>query len=250
MRIRQIALVAADLEPVVSELCEVLDLEVGFNDPGVATFGLHNALMPIGDTFLEVVSPEKDGTTAGRLLERRDGDGGYMVILQTEDLQGTRKRLDDLGVRVVWEIELEDIATVHLHPKDVPGAILSLDQPDPPESWRWGGPDWQSHRRTGTSTTICGASVQTSDPSATAARWSEIIGRPVIDPGDGRFEIPLEDGTLRFVAAEDGRGDGVAGFDVAVRDSSKVIEAARARGLETGDDHVMVGGVRIGLIGD
>jgi hypothetical protein len=250
MRIRQIALVAAELEPVVRELCEVLDLEVGFNDPGVATFGLHNALMPVGDTFLEVVSPEKEGTTAGRLLERRGGDGGYMVILQTDDLHGTRKRLDDLGVRVVWEIELDDIATVHLHPKDVPGAILSLDQPDPPESWRWGGPDWQSHRRTGTCTTICGATVQTADPSAAATRWSEIIGRPVIDTGDGRFEIPLEDGALRFVATEDGRGDGVAGFDVAVGDARKAIEAARARGLETGDDYVVVGGVRIGLIAE
>lgn len=62
MRLRQIALVAQDLE-------------VCFRDPGVADCGLHNALMPIGTSFLEVVSPARTGTPASRLLERRRGDG-------------------------------------------------------------------------------------------------------------------------------------------------------------------------------
>src|SRR3989442_15299063 len=98
MRLRQIALVARDLEPVVADLCGVLGIEVAFRDPGVAAFGLHNAVMPIGNTFLEVVSPVRDGTTAGRLLERRGGDGGYMVILQTADLEADPRRLATPGV--------------------------------------------------------------------------------------------------------------------------------------------------------
>ena len=53
---------------VVSELRETFALRVCFNDPGVGAFGLHNALMVIGDQFLEVVSPVAEGTTAGRLL--------------------------------------------------------------------------------------------------------------------------------------------------------------------------------------
>ena len=80
MRLRQIALVARELEPVVSDFSAILGIEVAYNDPGVRVFGLENAVMPVGDTFLEVVSPIEGGTTAGRLLERR-GDGGYMVIL-------------------------------------------------------------------------------------------------------------------------------------------------------------------------
>lgn len=139
MRIRQIALVAKDLEPTVDALCEVLDLEVGFRDPGVSLFGLCNAVIPVGDTFLEVVSPTKEGTTAGRFLERRLGDGGYMVILQTEDLDAHRKQLAEIGVRITWEHALEDIATIHLHPKDVGGAILSLDVAEPPSSWTAAG---------------------------------------------------------------------------------------------------------------
>ena len=40
MHIRQIALVARALEPVVSDLCAILGLDVGFRDPGVGGFGL------------------------------------------------------------------------------------------------------------------------------------------------------------------------------------------------------------------
>ena len=66
IRLRQVALVAADLEAVVDELCRTFDLTVCFHDPGVAEFGLHNALMVVGDQFIEVVAPTQPGTTAGR----------------------------------------------------------------------------------------------------------------------------------------------------------------------------------------
>jgi hypothetical protein len=131
MRLRQVALVARELEPVVDDLGAVLGLEVAFRDPGVAEFGLRNAIFAIGDTFLEVVSPVRPDATAARFLERRGGDGGYMAIFQTTDLGAARARLERLGVRIVWEIAFDDIATIHLHPRDVGGAIVSLDEARP-----------------------------------------------------------------------------------------------------------------------
>ena len=126
MRLRQIALVAAELEPVVEALRETFGLGEPFPDPGIDTFGLCNAVFPIGSTFLEVVSPTRPGTTAGRLLERRGGDGGYMVIVQSDSLAVDRERVGALGVRIVWETKLDDAETIHLHPRDVGGAILSI----------------------------------------------------------------------------------------------------------------------------
>ena len=130
MRLRQLALVAKDLEPVVDDLCAVLGVEVAFRDEGIASFGLHNALLALGDSFLEVVSPIEPGTTAERQLDRRGGDGGYMVIVQVDgqdlDLEMERKRLADCEVRIVWEARLSDIATLHLHPRDV-GAVAETD---------------------------------------------------------------------------------------------------------------------------
>ncbi|MGB6086698.1 MAG: hypothetical protein WBF74_08885, partial [Parvibaculum sp.] len=78
MWLRQVALVAHDLGPVVEDLGAVLGLKVAFRDPGVGVFGLVNAVMPLGGEFLEVVQPVKDDASALRYLHRRGGDAGYM----------------------------------------------------------------------------------------------------------------------------------------------------------------------------
>src|SRR5215813_2780688 len=81
--------------------------------------------------------------TAGGRHHDRHGDSSYMIILQTDDLERYRARVDRLGARVVWEASYPDVRAMHLHPKDIGAAIVSLDQPSPPESWRWAGPRWK-----------------------------------------------------------------------------------------------------------
>ena len=83
-------LAARELEPVVARLRSELRLGEPFADPGVGYFGLHNAVFALGDTFMEVVSPVRDGTAAGRLLDRRGADCGYMVMFQVDDLPAAR----------------------------------------------------------------------------------------------------------------------------------------------------------------
>ena len=100
MRLRQIALVAKDLAAARADISAVLGIDYAYDDPGVGKYGLHNAVFPIGDTFLEVVSPKEAGTTAGRLLQKRGGDGGYMVILQVDDLEQARARVRDASARI------------------------------------------------------------------------------------------------------------------------------------------------------
>ena len=64
IRLRQIALVANKLAPVIDDLKAVFGLEVCYIDPGVGAFGLENSLLPVGNNFIEVVAPIKDGTAA------------------------------------------------------------------------------------------------------------------------------------------------------------------------------------------
>ena len=59
-RLRQVALVAADLAPVEAGIIEELGVELCYRDPDVEVFGLKNALFPIGDKLLEVVSPMRE----------------------------------------------------------------------------------------------------------------------------------------------------------------------------------------------
>ncbi|MFN5601963.1 MAG: VOC family protein, partial [Acidimicrobiaceae bacterium] len=124
IRIRQIALVAADLDAAISELSTALDTDVIFQDPGVAEFGLHNALFCIGDQFIEIVSPIRTNTTAGRLLEKRGGDGGYMAIYDTDNVDELVAHAKNNGVRFVWEGSVPGIRGHHMHPRDTSGTLV------------------------------------------------------------------------------------------------------------------------------
>ncbi len=175
IRLRQVAVVARDLEDTTRFLCDEYRLGVCFQDPGVADFGLHNTLMVIGDQFLEVVAPTRPGTTAGRLLDKRGTDvAGYMVLYEVDDLDVREATLAGQGVRVVWRGDLDDIRGRHLHPSDVGGALVSLDEPVPLGSWRWGGPAWQPHPPGAAVTAIAGVTVGARDPHAMRARWREL----------------------------------------------------------------------------
>jgi hypothetical protein len=61
-------------------------------------------------------------------------------------------------------------------------------------------------------------------------------------------ELVLEETRIRFVTAEDGRGEGVSGIDFAVRDRKHVERVAAERGLPCSDGHVEVAGVRVRLV--
>jgi predicted enzyme related to lactoylglutathione lyase len=201
VRLRQAVLVASELDPVAEQLRSELNLGEPFEDPGVGEFGLRNHVYALGDQFIEIVSPTREGTAAGRHLERHGGDGGYMVIFQLDDLEAARRRVTDLGVRVVWQIDLPDISGTHLHPSDMRGAIVSLDRPIPPESWRWGGPDWEGRAAPGR---LAGVTMSVRDPEAVADRWDRVLAaRP-----DGLTfkQDSLEGGLTDIAVAVPGRG--------------------------------------------
>jgi hypothetical protein len=201
IRLRQVAMIAPDLDPVVEELCDTFGLQVCFHDPGVAEFGLRNALLLVGDQFIEVLSPIRPGTTVQRLLDKRGGAGGYMAIFEVDDLDERLDRLANNDVRVVWAGDLPDIRGRHLHPADVGGTLVSIDQPVPNGSWRWGGPDWQSRSDEllahAVVTGIAGALVAAVDPDAMQARWlrlgldRDVEFAPAGDRGDGLDEVSL-----------------------------------------------------------
>jgi hypothetical protein len=123
-------------------------------------------------------------------------------------------------VRIVWQIALDDIATVHLHPRDIGGAIVSFDQPKPPESWRWGGPDWVSHARIDVVRGISGVEIEASDPAAMAARWAQVLGLGTPVPVGGVERLALDEGEVCFVKAG-ARGDGVSAVRFVAADRAR-----------------------------
>lgn len=238
MRLRQIVLVAEDLRPVERAILETLGLEVCYRDPGLATFGLRHGLYPIGDQLLEVVAPRTEDTTAGRFLTRRGGDGGYMVIVQVDDLQAERDRLATTDIRIVHEAQSHlgghKVAGLHLHPRDVGGAILSIDAADPAETWAWAGTDWDFHSRTDVVSAVTAVNFRSPDPNAMARRWANALGQSVQDAdADGPARVTLADAEIRFLPSTDHADDSGAGADVLVGFDLRASDRARVGEIHT-----------------
>jgi Glyoxalase-like domain len=248
LRLRQICLVAPHLEPSVSTICTVLGTMVSYVDPNVEKYGLVNALMPFGNSFLEVVAPTRDGTAAGRYLDRRGGEGGYMVILDCDAIEPWLAHLPTAGVRIANDLDYPgEYRGLQLHPRDTGGALLEInhshggawDGPYHPAGPRWRGGDDDER--------IVAAELQSPDPARLAKRWSEILRRPVRDAA-GVATIDLDLGALRFVSATDGRGEGLGGIDVKIPRHERARFAARQKEVADEDGALLLCGTRVRLV--
>src|SRR5260370_28235638 len=176
MRLRQIALIAHEIEPVAGQLDKVFGLKVGFRDPGVEYFGLNNVVMPVGGEFLEIVCPFRDDASGARYLKRRGGDAGYMAIFQDADALAHRARLEKDGVRVIARSRDDTYQYTHYHPGDCSGVLLSIDSVVGDAGWRpakseWppAGPAWRKQHG-GESPDIRARTLQARTPAGPAER--------------------------------------------------------------------------------
>lgn len=242
MDIRQIVMVSGLRDPIVNDLCELFNFEVAFNDPGVAHFGLENAVIPIGTDFLEVVSPVEENTTAGRYLNKRGGDGGYMIIIQVDKFEDSQKLVNEYNIKTVWETDLPKAKAMHLHPKQMGGAILSLDWMEPKESWKWAGPNWEKNI-SGPIKGIDGVEIQSDDPELTLNTWLRVLGDV---ERDHENKILLDNTWIKFSQATDGRGPGISAFSLKAENSNEIIERAQNLGFMV-DGKITIGGVKFYL---
>jgi hypothetical protein len=256
LRLRQICLVASDLASVENQIADVLGLEICFRDPGVGKYGLHNALFAMGGTFLEVVSPTRPETAAGRYIDKRKGDGGYMYIVDCDNLEARREHFKAEGVRLVEDLKATEWGItgegIHLHPRDTGGCLLSVDRHSPngenmQGSYKWAGPDWQKHDRSQTVARIVGAAIQSPDPADLATRWSHLLQRP-LRKGESGMDIQLDESFVHFGPLRDDRGEGLRAVHLKVKDRSAIIANADRAGVPHGADYVDLVGVRFLLV--
>ncbi|MGR3322251.1 MAG: VOC family protein [Pseudooceanicola sp.] len=254
IHLRQICLVGSDMPKIRADLETVFGMPVCHVDPAVGKFGLENILLAFGTQFLEVVSPVQEGTAAGRYLQRRGGDGGYMVITQVRDKaeqEAVRANAAANGVRVAYDSDRGHWHLMQLHPGDMRAAFLEVEWDEVGDvTGHWnpaGGTEWQEAATSDVTQAILAAELQSDDPEGLAAHWAAVTGLPV-EHRDGVPHIALADAVLRFVEATDGRGPGLGALDIGTRDAARIIAAAKARGLPVADRQVTVCGTRFNLI--
>lgn len=248
LRLRQIALAVPDLAVAHEEVAAVFGVRHHHEDPGVLRYGLRNAVIPFGNSFLELLAPIRGETTVGRLLDKRRGAGGYMVILQCDDISQARARICATGVRTVDQLDRNGAGFTHLHPRDVGGTLLSIDYMDEWDRWEWAGSGWKAQSSTASEAAIIGAEMQGEDPVRIGARWSAVLGRP-LEPHDGGWRIVLDDSELRFVGLRDDRGEGFRAFDIWSSHPELVRTRAAQHGSLLADGSVALCGMVIQIVG-
>lgn len=247
MRLRQICLVAPQLEPVISDIAGIMGLAVCYRDGNVAKYGLENALLPIDTILLEVVAPFKDGTTAGRFIEKTGGRGGYMAIFCCNDPDERGRNANALGVRTANVIDHAPYHGVQLHPRDCRAAFIEFNHTDGSDDilgpYPPAGPDWQKFINKETTQALTAVEIQSPDPQGLAEHWGEIVGVAATKVGDGAA-LKLPNVTFRFVK---GASEIMSGLEFRVTDTARVLHAAKARGHAVVGNEFLLGGVTFRL---
>ncbi|MFL2742912.1 MAG: hypothetical protein CBD82_00850 [Gammaproteobacteria bacterium TMED222] len=246
MRLRQLVFVSRERDELGSKICKLLDLKESYNDAGLINFGLENVLIPLGDTFFEIVTPVKENTTAERFLDKKGGDGGYMVIVDVENFEEEQERVETSGIEIVWHGNREEeniqARTIHLHPKQVGAAILSIDHMNPKAAWLWAGTDWEKDINKTLVDVISGVVLQSDNPELLCSKWEKALGKKRV--AENNLSILLNESKISFVPDEDGRGEGINAFAVKTLDRNKILEnAEKINALQNGN--IYLGGVKI-----
>jgi hypothetical protein len=248
MRLRQVCLVAPHLEPAIPDIAAIMGLEVCYRDGNVEKYGLVNALLPVDTILLEMVAPFRDGTAAGRFVEKSGGRGGYMAIFCCDDPDAYGQRANAMGVRTANRITHAPYLGVQLHPRDCRAAFIEFNHTAGSDDvlgiYPPAGPDWQKHIRKDVTLALTGVEMQSPDPAGLAEHWGRIIGVGVSKGADGTAELKLPNSTLRFV---NGADEIMSGLDFGVGDVAKVSDAAKARGYEVSGNEFFIGGVNFRL---
>src|ERR1700686_3203557 len=203
LRLRQICLVAPQLEPVISDIADIMGLRVCYRDGNVAKYGLENALLPVDTILLEVVAPFREGTAAGRFIDRTGGRGGYMAIFCCDDPDARGKHANAIGVRTANVITHAPYYGVQLHPRDCRAAFIEFNHTDGSDDvlgpYPPAGPDWQNFIRKDVTHALIGVEMESPEPEVLAEHWGKIIGIPVSQGKPGDPELKLPNASFRFV---------------------------------------------------
>jgi methylmalonyl-CoA/ethylmalonyl-CoA epimerase len=112
------------------DIYEALGLEVEAIEV-VPEQGVRVALLPVGDSRLELLEPTGPDSPIARHLERR-GPGLHHICLRVPDIRAAMENLSEQGRRLLSEepqLGANGCLVCFVHPKSTGGILLELSQP-------------------------------------------------------------------------------------------------------------------------
>jgi hypothetical protein len=218
--LRQVGFATLDHDAAVQTAIKLFELGSSFDDPLLEVRQLADFTAPIGPyTYVEVLAPTTEDHSVARWLRKVGDASGWVLSTQVPSLAGVRERAAEHNVRVAVETHALGHDIIQLHPKDVGGVLLELDEFLPRSGWFWDDMPAAiaaQASRTTKADNIVAVDVAVDEPVAMAALWAAIIGiDPPVATGDGAA-ISFTSRTIRFVPST-GR-HGIVAVDVHATD--------------------------------
>ncbi|MFN2594466.1 MAG: methylmalonyl-CoA epimerase [Actinomycetota bacterium] len=128
-KIEHVALAVNDLEAALEHYRDVWGIEASHRER-VDDQGVEEAMLPVGDTYLQLLGSTGPDTTVGKFLERR-GEGLHHIAYEVDDLEATLAELKERGVPLIDEKPRRGgrgHMVAFVHPKGNHGLLVELIQ--------------------------------------------------------------------------------------------------------------------------
>ena len=128
-KIEHIALAVEDLDAAVAHYEDVWGLEVSHRER-VEDQGVEEAMLPIGESFIQLLGPTGPDTTVGRFVAK-SGEGLHHIAYEVPDLEGALAELKERGVRLIDEAPRRGgrgHMVAFVHPRGNHGLLVELIQ--------------------------------------------------------------------------------------------------------------------------
>ena len=128
-KVEHIALAVSDLEAALSHYSSVWGAEVEHRER-VEDQGVEEAMIPVGDTYLQLLAATGPESTVAKFIERR-GEGLHHIAYEVDDLEASLAELKDKGVPLIDEkprLGGRGHMVAFVHPKGNHGLLVELIQ--------------------------------------------------------------------------------------------------------------------------
>jgi methylmalonyl-CoA epimerase len=128
-KIDHVALAVADLDAAIAHYSTVWGLEVSHRER-VEDQGVEEAMLPLGESFLQLLGPTGPDTTVGRFVATR-GEGLHHIAYEVADLEGVLADLKAQGIRLIDDVPRRGgrgHMVAFVHPKANHGLLVELIQ--------------------------------------------------------------------------------------------------------------------------
>jgi methylmalonyl-CoA/ethylmalonyl-CoA epimerase len=131
MKVDHIGIATRQIDEALAFWRDALGLQVDFTEE-VTGQGVRVAMLPVGETHIELLEPLTQDSSVGKFLQKR-GPGIHHVAVRVTDIRASLAQLKEKGTRLIDETPRSGAGgclVAFVHPSSANGVLLELVQHD------------------------------------------------------------------------------------------------------------------------